>query len=46
MILLNFTDELLMITHELPNKYTGIIISIHRLGKLYTWKSVAIYFCT
>jgi hypothetical protein len=31
-----FTDELPTITRELPNKYTGIIISIHRLGKLYT----------
>jgi hypothetical protein len=30
------TDELPTITRELPNKYTGIIISIHRLGKLYT----------
>jgi hypothetical protein len=31
-----FTNKLPMITGELPNKYTGIIISIHRLGKLYT----------
>jgi hypothetical protein len=32
-----FTDELPTITRELPNKYTDIIISIHRLGKLYTY---------
>jgi hypothetical protein len=31
---------------ELPNKYTGIVISIHRLGKLYTRELGAIYFRT
>jgi hypothetical protein len=31
-----FTDELHTITRDLPNKSTGIMISIHRLGKLYT----------
>jgi hypothetical protein len=31
-----FTHELRAIRRELPNKYTGSIISIHRLGKLHT----------
>jgi hypothetical protein len=39
-----FTDKLPIITQELPKNNTGIIISIHRLGKLYTSELVTMYF--